>query len=85
MVVDHHVDDEIATGQPGDGRTLLVNGISFQLAVVGTGMFEKLRAVPGMDGVGAGNARTDQFRPPEKPAMKCGSIRPVVIFSSARA
>ena len=23
------------------------------------------------------------FRPPEKPAMKCGSIRPVVIFNSA--
>jgi len=23
------------------------------------------------------------FRPPEKPAMKCGSIKPVVIFKSA--
>ena len=66
-------------------RVLLVNRVVLQAAAAGVWMFEKIGPVPELDRFQAGDARAISFRPPENPAMKCGSIRPVVIFRSALA
>ena len=81
--VDHHVDDEIAARHPGDGRVLFVDGVACRgsrcrrWGVRGN----RARARPCTVSSAARPGQIS-FRPPEKPAMKCGSISPVVIFKS---
>ena len=82
--VDHHVDDEIAAGHAGDGRVLFVDRVAVAGSRCGRWGVRETRG-PCQTLTVSSAARPGQisFRPPEKPAMKCGSISPVVIFRSA--
>ena len=82
--VDHHVDDEVAAGVPGDPGVLFVHRIAVEDAAVGLGVLEKVGPVPDLDRLQRRDARADQLsaRRRSRPSSAARS-GPVVIFRSA--
>src|SRR5262249_50335594 len=61
LAVEADVDDEIAAGQLGDARVLLVHGVADDAATVGPGMLQEARAVPDLDRLQGGDAGADDL------------------------
>src|SRR5262249_20429791 len=61
FAVDADIDDKVAAGHPGDAGVFFVDGVAVDEAAVGLRVFEKLGAVPNLDGFEGGDAGADHF------------------------
>ena len=83
VAIEHDIQGERDTRGLGDRPDVVVHRISLDHSPRRARVADPGGVMQHQDGVETSQPRRDEFGPPENPAKKCGSTKPVVILTSA--
>ena len=81
--IQRNIHDEVVPGHLGNLQQFMMKWVLLDRSFAATRMLDEVRMVESFNRQLAGTPWRHKFPPPEKPAIKWGSMNPVVILRSA--